>query len=134
LEKEELMTELRLVPPKRSSVRTRNVTAREYCGWCSGNGYVVYALREERYIFRRGDRVVEKLARFEEYAPCPYCERGFGEEFPDPTKQEKASPCKAPWDGENGFWQGRSCDGIRPLIEPIRSAGGTPSDGGPKPT
>jgi hypothetical protein len=56
----------------------------------------------------------ETVAAVEEYAPCPFCERGLAEEFPDLSRATKSEPISSPW-GEHGYWQGREPVDIRLL-------------------
>jgi hypothetical protein len=90
-------TVLSLVPPP--AARTRNVSAKERCRYCLDTGYVVVQTRAERW---------------EEMGPCPMCERGFAEEFPDYSRCTKAAPVRTPW-GDDGFWKGRPPVDLQPV-------------------
>jgi hypothetical protein len=93
-----------LVPPP--PARTQNVSARERCRYCLDTGYVVVQTRTAVWRKTSGE--------FEEVGPCPMCERGFGEEFPDYSRCTKTPPVRSPW-GEGGFWKGRSPVELQPL-------------------
>ncbi len=82
--------------------RTDNTNAdlreRNRCGPCHDSGWVEAATRVDTY---NGISAV-----VEEYAPCPFCKRGLGFEFPEPKWIEKPESTKPPW-GTDGYWQGR---------------------------
>jgi hypothetical protein len=103
--------------------RIRNVSPapakREWCERCEDTGFMVHGTRTVKWA--------GTAPEIEEYAPCWFCERGLGEEFPDYSKRKGAEPLdppsRPPW-GDDGFWQGREPDRLvvltakqRPLSE-----------------
>jgi hypothetical protein len=91
---------------------------REYCRWCGDSGYVVVRTRADistRQV-RIGTGWQSKTVRAEhdEYGPCPYCRRGFYEEYGDPEHQQNQPPVEPPW-GPEGFWRGRELPELQPL-------------------
>src|SRR5262249_1419389 len=107
---------LELLPPP--PARSRNISARERCRYCLDTGYVTVQTRSEpwkRQILVDGRKVwKETVAEIEDVGPCPMCERGFAEEFPDLSRCTKAAPIRPPW-GEEGFWKGRPPIELQPL-------------------
>jgi hypothetical protein len=101
------------VKPLPDGTRTRNVTLsktlRETCQRCDDTGYVVVQTRPAEPYVLGGNRVEPaEGACYDEMGPCPFCEKGAAEEFPDESKQNKAKPITSPWDAGEGFWQGRA--------------------------
>ncbi len=93
-----------------AEARTQNVTPakekRERCRYCLDNGYIhVETDRTQSYAYER-------------YGPCPYCERGMYEEFPDTSARQRSEkncvPIASPY-GPDGFWKGRDLPHIEPL-------------------
>lgn len=80
-------------------IRTKNLTERAACNYC----------RETGYVIAEGPAGDYDCA----YAPCPFCEIGYREEFPDLT-EKKAHKIRPPWDPEKGYWQGRSISYLEP--------------------
>lgn len=101
--------------PVPREARTRNLSParhrREQCWYCDDTGWVVVQTRPAQRFALNG-RIHEPAegACYEEMAPCPFCERGYGLEFPAADAN-----VKPPW-GIDGFWQGRDI----PEIEPMR--------------
>ena len=102
-----------MATPLPREARTRNRSGAEHCRFCDDTSYVVVAVR---YALKHGNGE-ERVGPFEEVGPCPFCELGFAEEFPDLSKRkEQSRPTEPPW-GDAGFWQGRPTTEIRPLYE-----------------
>lgn len=95
--------------------RTKNISRKEPCRYCDDTGYVVAQTRIDTWARPvKGTKEIKTTsAEVEEMGPCPFCERGFFEEFGDPEHQQKAPPVKPPW-GEEGFWKGRDVSDLRP--------------------
>lgn len=114
--------------PLPKEARNKNVTGNHPCRWCEDTGYVVVGSRVEKsaWVMSRkrlnANDAIPHEGTFEEYAPCPYCEAGFREEFPVP-KADNKRPTKPPW-GEEGFWRGR--DPMEAEIQPARPHGFVP--------
>lgn len=100
-------------------MRTRNLTSKDLCRYCRNSGWVVAQTRTERVVeFRNasGRRVScaaqaatsEQVGTYEveETAPCPLCEQGYANEFPE---KDDAGREWFPF-GRDGYWQGRSID------------------------
>ncbi len=84
------------------SDRFQNVSGHEHCPHCiDGLALVGFRAAAGVIVVPHG-RVMRKDpvedARYEEYAPCPWCEKGFKAEWPNETRQRV-------WKG--GYWQGR---------------------------
>ena len=78
------------------------------CRWCGDDGYVTVQARPMEWN-GIGPR---RRGLIEEVGPCPYCLRGYREEFPEPNQKNK-HPTAPPW-GEDGFWKGRETDSLIP--------------------
>ena len=94
--------------------RIKNRTGKERCRWCAGNGYVVVQTRKPDRVRVAGTRIQGEASTesfHDEMGPCPFCESGFAEEFPDTSKDTSIRP---PW-GEEGFWKGRQPVELVPL-------------------
>lgn len=97
-----------------------NITNNEFCPYCQDDAQVLVGT-EIRTVFeyrnKNGRRVASHnqahvvketgQAEFDQYGPCPRCERGKVLEFPPPD--EKGKDRVGPW-GKDGYWQGRSTD------------------------
>jgi hypothetical protein len=107
-----------LVPPP--PAHTQNISGRERCRYCLDTGYVTVQMRSDpwtRGVAVKGQKDRElktTVGEYEELGPCPMCERGFGEEFPDYSRCAKTPPVRSPW-GEEGFWKGRAPVDLQPM-------------------
>lgn len=74
-------------------IRTKNISGRESCAYCRETGFVVAEGPDENGYDCA-------------YAPCPFCEAGYREEFPEVNANEKHR-IRTPWHPESGYWQGK---------------------------
>jgi hypothetical protein len=87
--------------------RIKNLSSDEICPDCADEGLAVAALRPSP------DRPEPEYA-YEEFGPCPSCERGFQVEFPP-------EPAVGPW-GKSGYWRGRPATVISSPVKHPRLA------------
>lgn len=95
------------LPPE---ARTQNRSKWGFCKWCRNTGLVVAQTRPVRpsvFMEQHGIRPAEPGA-IEEMAPCPYCEKGWHQEF----------QAGAPW-GPDGFWKGRTHAELTPETDEV---------------
>lgn len=91
--------------------RVQNVTGHTRCHDCGDNGWVVVQLRPCGPAMLHGKRRdPAEGAEIEEMGPCPYCEMGFHNEFPETSERTAIKP---PW-GPDGFWKGRDFTQLTP--------------------
>ncbi len=96
--------------------RIANLTRSETCGYCSDDGTAVVSHRapELAMVMVKGKLTKREPVAgefYEEYGPCPWCEKGYQIEFGIGHKldargqrQEYRNP-HPPW--RDGFWKGR---------------------------
>jgi hypothetical protein len=96
------------VKPVPNESRHKNVTGEETCRWCADTGYVVVLLRPAKASLWAQQRGIQPSGFYEELAPCPYCEAGFREEFPQPGAKNK-HPTSSPW-RKDGYWARQSAE------------------------
>ncbi len=82
----------------RTDNRNKDRRLRKHCGACGDNGWVPETYRTDTHNNRH--------ATVEEMAPCPFCQRGYIFEYPDPKWLAKPEATQPPW-GLDGYWQGR---------------------------
>lgn len=86
----------------------------ETCRWCGDSGYVHVGTSHSSAVRPNGETC---RLDYEEHGPCPYCLRGFYEEFPPPRPADKeATRVKPPW-GDGGFWAFREQVDLVPARE-----------------
>jgi hypothetical protein len=107
---------VKLIP---NEARSKNVTRHDFCSWCADTGYVVANRRPAVASAWMKKRELQADGWYEEVAPCPYCEAGYREEFPEPAPSNKY-PSKTLW-GPDGYWRGIESADLDPLYRP-RSA------------
>lgn len=106
--------------PLPKEARTKNVSEHEFCRWCGDSAWVVARLRPAVSGYWSKKRGIQANGWYEELAPCPYCESGYREEFPEPSSKNP-HPSKPPWDSR-GYW--RDVDEIE--LEPVFPSGFKP--------
>jgi hypothetical protein len=100
------------------------------CRYCDDTGYVVWDTGDPHdaewakkvrglTLQQRHEQKLYRANYGEAMVPCPYCERGYHEEFPKTEKRKgekaggEASRIASPW-GEDGFWASRDVSEIVP--------------------
>src|SRR6266542_2243681 len=91
-----------------AEARTQNVSAKNSCRWCGDEGMAPVQVRPAHEHLRCGKHVFAAPANsgYEEFAPCPYCEKGFAVEFPTANPKSGRPTDAGPW-GKDGYWRGR---------------------------
>jgi len=84
-------------------MRVLNVTGDDVCGRCEMAGTPKQHVESGLIVVAYRD---DGTARVPEYAPCPFCERGYAKEFPKSDRDQT-------WPG--GYWRGREADVEPPL-------------------
>jgi len=87
--------------------RIKNLSSDDVCPDCADEGLACAALRPS------ADRPEPEYS-YEEFGPCPTCERGFQVEFPP-------EPAVGPW-GKSGYWRGRPATVISSPVKHPRLA------------